>query len=625
MIRGINIFGGLQDSVPRLINYQPSSPEVFLLSPIHQGHVRGQVSVFGTAAAGVAGFGGYTLEYRSGTTSEGEGTWTFLYQAPNPVENGELGTWNVLALPEGWYVLRLRANDGAGTESITWVAVYVDHDVIPPAAPASLQIKGVIQPELATDGGAIAVSGQGDIDCYLDTAELLAEDGTVIKVVTNELTLHSTGALRGECRMPASSGASHVALRIRYRDLAGNVGPFTTSNYLIVDNGPPSVKIDYLPNNTQLWLNSGAPTAYTLYGTAVDSGVSEVALVEIQVNGDPWEPATGTDSWQWIWTPAVAGVYTIRARATDYQGNVSENASITVTVSADQPTADIMTPAPGTAFVSGTVENNMGSASDTTDFQDYQVRYKGADDPVWTLITPAPVTSPVQEGVLAPWDTTGLTSPDCLLQLVVRDTTAHISVHTIALSIVANLSISGIPDVTFYEGSQFYRYAYLPDYTVPREVADSYTYRLAAPLPPAGMGISIDEDNWLHILPATNWYGWADITVQVEDLGGCVAEDTFRVQINNINDAPTAPVVSLTPAQPGDDDPLVCAIVQHAEDPDGTPFQYIFEWYRSRDGVYYDFLDHSTTQGRTLQAATRTRCRPHRPRLATIGSAWCAL
>ena len=596
VIRGLNGFGGNMDTEARVLQYQPANPVAYIISPLHQQHVNGQVSVIGTASAGLAGFGGYTLEYRAGEDPEAAGAWTPVSVAPGEVTDSLLGTWNVVALPVGWYVLRLRANDGAGIESKTWVAVYVDQDTTPPTAPAVLGIEGVPQPGLTSDNGAINVIGQGDAACYLHLAELVNENGAVIKTVTSELTLHANGSLRGTCVLPAGSGASRVALRVRLRDGVGNIGLASTSNYLVVDNAPPTVSITYLPDNAQLYLNGAAPETYTLHGTAVDSGDSGVERVELRSNGGSWLPVTGTAAWTHAWTPTAAGTCVLEARALDYQGNSSATASITVTVASDKPAAYILAPVSGSSFFTGTVVDIMGTVWDDADFQDYQVQYKNVGDPDWTLITPVPVTTPVREGLLAQWHTTSLTSPEYLLQVVARDTSANVSTHTISVGILADLSLSGIPDVAFYEGSQFYRYVYLPEYALPCDGAEAHSYAVAAPLPPTGMGVSIDGDKWLHILPETDWFGWADVTVTVDDGAGHIATDTFRVQITNLNDPPTAPAITLTPAQPDDTDELICEVSSHASDPDADPFLYYFDWYRSTDGFDYGAVQRSVSQ-----------------------------
>ena len=345
--------------------------------------------------------------------------------------------------------------------------------------------------------------------------------------------------------------------------------------------------IDYLPDGAVLYYDGASPETYTLRGTSLDDGNSGVREVEVQVNGGAWTLPTGTENWTFDWTPTGTGTYTINARATDYLDNTSANASITVTVTGTEPAAYITHPAEGASIFAGTVVDIIGTAKDTADFLNYQVQYKDTGDPDWTLITPTPVTTPVHEGLLAQWDTTGLDSPNYELQLTVQDALANITTYTVNAGILAALSMSGIADVTFFEEGQRYHYANLPDYVTPSDAADSYSYTILDPQPPAGMGVAIDGEKWLNIVPETDWYGWADVTVQADDGAGHTAFDTFRVTVSNLNDAPTEPVIELLPEQPGDTSELICSVIEHSTDPDGEAFQYTFDWYKSENGIQY--------------------------------------
>lgn len=62
--------------------------------------------------------------------------------------------------------------------------------------------------------------------------------------------------------------------------------------------------------------------AFTITGTASDSG-GVVAAVEVSVDGGAsWHPATGRGSWTYVWTPSGSGAATVRARAVDDSGNI---------------------------------------------------------------------------------------------------------------------------------------------------------------------------------------------------------------------------------------------------------------------------------------------------------------
>src|SRR4051794_6218820 len=67
-------------------------------------------------------------------------------------------------------------------------------------------------------------------------------------------------------------------------------------------------------------------------GTASDSGGGHVAGIEVSTNGGTtWHPASGHDSWSYVFTLQSPGSLTIRSRATDDSANTGP-ASVAVTV-----------------------------------------------------------------------------------------------------------------------------------------------------------------------------------------------------------------------------------------------------------------------------------------------------
>jgi Domain of unknown function (DUF4082)/Bacterial Ig-like domain/Bacterial Ig domain len=61
----------------------------------------------------------------------------------------------------------------------------------------------------------------------------------------------------------------------------------------------------------------------TISGSATDTGGGRVGGVEVSVDGGTtWHPANGRASWNYTWTPAVAGTVTIRSRTVDDSGNL---------------------------------------------------------------------------------------------------------------------------------------------------------------------------------------------------------------------------------------------------------------------------------------------------------------
>ncbi|MBL7738685.1 MAG: DUF4082 domain-containing protein, partial [Chitinophagaceae bacterium] len=83
-------------------------------------------------------------------------------------------------------------------------------------------------------------------------------------------------------------------------------------------------------------LSSGS--AVTVSGTASDAGGVLVG-VEVSIDGGTtWQPATGTTSWSFSWTPAASGTVNIQVRGFDDSGNMSvpgangSSNNITVTI-----------------------------------------------------------------------------------------------------------------------------------------------------------------------------------------------------------------------------------------------------------------------------------------------------
>ena len=84
-------------------------------------------------------------------------------------------------------------------------------------------------------------------------------------------------------------------------------------------------------------------TAVTITGTASDIG-GAVGGIEVSVDGGAtWQPATGTTSWTFAWTPTTEGSVTIKSRSVDDIGNLEASNgetsanSVTVTVGGAQP------------------------------------------------------------------------------------------------------------------------------------------------------------------------------------------------------------------------------------------------------------------------------------------------
>jgi len=132
-----------------------------------------------------------------------------------------------------------------------------------------------------------------------------------------------------------------------------------------VDSIPPTTTINYPVYNASIAVGQGA---LTIRGISKDSGGSSVKQVEVSLdNGQAWnfaDPVSNEEGnliWQFIWQNPSVGSFTIKARATDWVGNVETpglGIPINVVAVSATPTptpTPIATPTPTPGAISGTV------------------------------------------------------------------------------------------------------------------------------------------------------------------------------------------------------------------------------------------------------------------------------
>jgi hypothetical protein len=75
------------------------------------------------------------------------------------------------------------------------------------------------------------------------------------------------------------------------------------------------------------------PGTSLISGTAADAGGGRVGAVEVSVDGGTtWHPATGRDTWHYMWSPAASGPVTLLSRAADDSANLGSETAVTVGV-----------------------------------------------------------------------------------------------------------------------------------------------------------------------------------------------------------------------------------------------------------------------------------------------------
>jgi hypothetical protein len=113
----------------------------------------------------------------------------------------------------------------------------------------------------------------------------------------------------------------------------GSLQPGLIAATVSTDKAAPSSVVT-LPSPGSILV---ANVPVTIYGTATDSGGGVVAGVEVSVDGGvTWHPASGRNSWTYVWTPNTNGPVTIKTRAVDDSGNL-ETPSAGVTVDTTGP------------------------------------------------------------------------------------------------------------------------------------------------------------------------------------------------------------------------------------------------------------------------------------------------
>lgn len=137
----------------------------------------------------------------------------------------------------------------------------------------------------------------------------------------------------------ASDGVQWARLSLSQSDTRGGALTTATSLGVTVDADRPASTIAGLSNNERV---KGGTTL--IIGGEASDATSGVALVEVSLNGGPWQPATGAESWSFA-LPLAGGDYTLRTRATDAVGNVeAPGAGITIVADNAAPTVTLDTP-----------------------------------------------------------------------------------------------------------------------------------------------------------------------------------------------------------------------------------------------------------------------------------------
>ncbi len=536
IVRASNIFGGFVDSEKVRIHYWPNMPCAVIASPVSGMHIQGTISIEGSALSGQLGFVNYAISYGPGSDPTAIESWTELLASTLPVDNGVLfSDWDVSELPAGPYVVKLSVTDGVGFDTVeTWISIEVNHDTTTVNIPSLLSIEGGLLATAVAPGGEVNVIGMSEPGMECASAKVTDGSGKAILAdVTDYITIHGSGSIRGMFTLPTPLDAGQVILEMQIKDAVGNLSNTVQSNALLVDNSAPQVTIVFPKTDATLPADS-----ILVSGIATDIGAASVAKVEFSTDGgETWLEATGTEMWAYGWTPDTEGPYTLTVRATDAVGNTG-SASVSVTINSAFPSAYITSPFQGKTVLEGETLDIIGTANDATNFSRYKLQWALGVSPTtgWADITEMTYT-PVQDALLGQWNTTDRVEGIHTIRLIVADESSNIMLFEMQVLIRARMSIAGLPDVSTAEDTAKENVMHLPDYAAALgQDAEALTYSIVGNTHPE-CGVVINEGKNIDIHPDANWFGTSAVTIQVTD-GTLTDTDMFQVTVISVNDAP---------------------------------------------------------------------------------------
>ncbi|KNC17650.1 hypothetical protein AC790_01395 [Pantoea sp. RIT-PI-b] len=247
------------------------------------------------------------------------------------------GEWTFTAptLSQGGHVLSVTVTDAAGNVGPRSDVVNLTVDTLAPNA-STLVVNN-------DETGAVVPNG-GATNDNTPTLSGTAEVGSVITIYDGTTLLGSVAAGAGgdwNFTTAVLGDGSH-ALSVRVTDVAGNTSVASSTATVIVDTAAPAAVSGLAAANN----NGSSPVAIAAGGTTNDStpalsGTAEAgSIVKIFDGANQIGSVTAGSNGAWSFTsPTLAdGLHTLTVTATDAAGNVSPDASISLTVITAAPT-----------------------------------------------------------------------------------------------------------------------------------------------------------------------------------------------------------------------------------------------------------------------------------------------
>ncbi|MCA1178232.1 Ig-like domain-containing protein [Pantoea rwandensis] len=283
--------------------------------------------------------------------------------------NATTGAWTftTAALTDGTHPLSVTVKDAAGNISPNSATVSITIDTVAPVA-STLVITNDVTSVVVPNGGST-----NDTTPTLSGTVSAAEVGSRVSIYDN---ITGTQVLLGTAIVQANGSWSFTTvallqgthpISVTVTDPAGNISG-TTSATVIIDTTPPAALTIAASNN-----NGSSAVAIPNNGTTNDStpllsGTGEAGAKVTVYDGTTLLGTTTVGSnGQWTFTtPTLTNAtHTLNATQTDAAGNVSPNASVTLTVDTVAPTVTTLVITNDSVAPTGTVANG-GSTRDTT-------------------------------------------------------------------------------------------------------------------------------------------------------------------------------------------------------------------------------------------------------------------
>lgn len=329
--------GGSFRGLPRPV-VDNTPPVVAITAPTSLGPTCNPATIVGTASD-TGGLESFTVAYSANVN----GPWTQIATSTTPVNAGTLAVWNTAAIPQGWYYLRLTAENTSGLSSVVTSVVFVDKqfDTIDLRSPAVDQILGG---SVCFDGTVNDSTG-GSLAQYLiqyapfpANAPFNAVDPASSPYTTAIVNdgLGSWNTRTG----PAAVADGPYTVRILATDICGNSR--TVTRRVVIDNTRPVAEI------AQPARCRNVSGIVPVIGTVADANLSGWTLQYTGGSASSWVtiasgsgPVNNALLGNWNTTGLAPCAYTLRLIASDAAavncGSTTNQTEFTVSVNVGCP------------------------------------------------------------------------------------------------------------------------------------------------------------------------------------------------------------------------------------------------------------------------------------------------